>query len=92
MVGWHHRLDGHEFEPAPGDGDGQGGMACCSPWGGRESHTTELLNNKSNISLSNRVFHFTCLELYKEGVKLYVFFYDESMSVTLVVRFIHADA
>ena len=48
MVGWHHQLDGHEFEPAPGDGDGQGGMACCSPWGGRESHTTELLNNNNN--------------------------------------------
>ena len=31
MVGWHHRLNGHEFEPAPGVGDGQGGLACCSP-------------------------------------------------------------
>ena len=33
MVGWHHRLDGHEFEQVPGVGDGQGGLACCSPWG-----------------------------------------------------------
>ena len=33
MVAWHHRLDGHEFEQAPGVGDGQGGLACCSPWG-----------------------------------------------------------
>ena len=33
MVGWHHRLDGHEFEQAPGDGAGQGNLACCSPWG-----------------------------------------------------------
>ena len=33
MVGWHHRLDGHEFEQAPGVGDGQGSLACCSPWG-----------------------------------------------------------
>ena len=32
MVGWHHRLDGHEFEQAPGDGEGQGSLACCSPW------------------------------------------------------------
>ena len=31
MVGWHHGFDGHEFEQAPGDGDGQGGLACCSP-------------------------------------------------------------
>ena len=41
MVGWHHRLDGHEFEEAPGAGDGQGGLACCSPRGCRESGTTE---------------------------------------------------
>ena len=36
MVGWHHRLDGHEFEQALGVGDGQDGLACCSPWGRRE--------------------------------------------------------
>ena len=35
MVGWHHRLDGHGFEQAPGDGDGQGGLRCCSPRGRR---------------------------------------------------------
>ena len=45
MVGWHHRRDGHEFEQAPGDGDGQGGLACCSPWGCQELDTTERLNN-----------------------------------------------
>jgi len=44
MVGWHHRLDGHEFEQAPGVGDGQGSLACCSPWGRKESDTTERLN------------------------------------------------
>ena len=44
MVGWHHRLDGHEFEQAPGVGDGQGGLACCSPWGCKELDTTERLN------------------------------------------------
>ena len=38
MVGWHHRLNGHEFEGAPGIGDGQGGLACCSPWGHRVRH------------------------------------------------------
>ena len=42
MVGWHHRLDGHEFERAPGISDGQGGLACCRPWGYRVSDTTEL--------------------------------------------------
>ena len=44
MVGWHHQLDGHEFEQAPGSGDGQGSLACCGPWGRKESDTTELLN------------------------------------------------
>ena len=44
MVGWHHRLNKHESEEAPGVGDGQGGLACCSPWGHKESDTTERLN------------------------------------------------
>ena len=41
MVGWHHQLDGHEFEQAPGVADGQGGLACCDSWGGKESDMTE---------------------------------------------------
>ena len=41
MVGWHHRLDGHEFEQALAVGDGQGSLACCSPWGHKESDMTE---------------------------------------------------
>ena len=44
MVGWHHQLTGHEFEQTPGVGDGQGGLACCSPWGHKESDMTEWLN------------------------------------------------
>ena len=44
MVGWHHKLDGHEFEESPGVGDGQGSLACCRPWGPRESDMTEQLN------------------------------------------------
>ena len=44
MVGWHHQLNGHEIEQAPGVGDGQGGLAHCSPWGHKESGTTERLN------------------------------------------------
>ena len=46
MVGWHHRLNGHEFQQAPGDGKGQESLACCSPWGRKESDATEQLNNK----------------------------------------------
>ena len=41
MVGWHHQLNGREFEQAPGDGDGQGSLVCCSPWGHKELDTTE---------------------------------------------------
>ena len=44
MVGWHHRLNGLEFEQALGAGDGQGSLACCSSWGYKESDTTEGLN------------------------------------------------
>ena len=44
MVGWYHRLNGHEFEQAPGVGDGQGSLVCCSPWGRKESDTTQWLN------------------------------------------------
>ena len=44
MVGWHHQLDGHEFEQALGVSDGQGGLACCSPWGRKELDMTERLN------------------------------------------------
>ena len=43
MVGWHHQLDGHEFEQDPEVGDGQGSLACCSPWGHKELDTTEQL-------------------------------------------------
>ena len=43
MAGWHHRLDGHQFGQAPGVGDGQGSLACCSPWGHKELDTTEQL-------------------------------------------------
>ena len=51
MVGWHHRLDGHEFEQAPGVGDGQGSLACCSPWGRKEPDMTEQLNNISFLGM-----------------------------------------
>ena len=46
MVGWHHWFNGHEFVQAPGDFEGQGSLECCSPWGHKESDTTEWLNNE----------------------------------------------
>ena len=45
MLGWHHQLNGHEFKQIPGVGEGQGSLACCSPWGHKESDTTEQLRN-----------------------------------------------
>ena len=54
MVGWHHRLDGHEFEQAQGVGNGQGSLVCCSPWGCKELDMTEWLNsNNSNFKEIN---------------------------------------
>ena len=49
MGGWHHQLNGHEFEQAPGDGEGQESLVCCTPWGRKELDTTEQLNNSSNM-------------------------------------------
>ena len=46
MVGWHHRFNEHAFEQAAGDGEGQGSMACCSPWGHKESDMTEQPINR----------------------------------------------
>ena len=51
LVGWHHRLDGHEFAQTPGDGDGQGSLSCSRPWGQKGSYTTEQLNWTELISL-----------------------------------------
>ena len=53
MVGWHHWLNGYEFGHAPGDGDGQGSLACYSPQGCKESNTTERLNNQNLQHLSH---------------------------------------
>ena len=47
-VGWHHRLNKHEFEQTPEDGEGEGSLACCSPWGRKESDATEQLDNNNN--------------------------------------------
>ena len=49
-VKWHYRLSGHEFEQALGAVDGQGSLACCSPWGHKESDTTERPNNKEVVT------------------------------------------
>ena len=54
MVGWHHWLNGHEFEQAPGDGEGQRRLVCCSLWGCKELDTTEGLNSNSKLLLGKQ--------------------------------------
>ena len=57
MVGWHHRLNGREFEQTPGDSEGQGSLACHSPWGHKESDMIEGLNNTITlVALSESFF------------------------------------
>ena len=65
MVGWHHQLNAHEFEQALGDGEGQGSLACFSPWSCKDSDTTEGLKN-SKYSMT-RIFHVIIICLSKEG-------------------------
>ena len=60
MVGWHHRLNLHEFEQSLGVGDGQGSLVCCSPWGCKELDTTEWLNWTEHVT----IFPFSCMILY----------------------------
>ena len=59
MVEWHHQLNGHEFEQAPGDSEGQGSLSCCSPWGHKESDMTEQLTNKGIL-----LYVLTVTEIY----------------------------
>ena len=49
MAGWHHQCNGHELGQTPRDGEGQGDLECCSPWGLKESDTTEQPNNNNNM-------------------------------------------
>ena len=60
MVGWHHLLHGYEFEQAVGAGDGQGSLACCSPWGCKKSDTTEQLNKLIYIYTHTYIHIYIC--------------------------------
>ena len=51
MVGWHHRLNGHELEQTLGDSEGQGSLVCCHSWGRKESDMTEQLDNKGGPTI-----------------------------------------
>ena len=63
MVGWHHWLNGHEFDKTLGDGEGQGSLGCCSPWGHKELDMTEGLSNNNNELFKIRAIS----DNYREG-------------------------
>ena len=63
MVGWHHWLNGDEFEQAPGDDEGQGSLACCSSWGCKELDATEQLNNNNQLF----TYHLHCIRYYMKS-------------------------
>ena len=55
IVGWHHQLNGSEFEQIPGDSEGQGSLACCHSWGRKKSDTTEWLNDSNGCFITNLI-------------------------------------
>ena len=71
MVGWHHQFYGHEFEQALVIGDGQGGLACCSPWGREELDVTERLHFRFSLSCigegNGNPLQCSCLENPRDG-------------------------
>ena len=76
MLGWYHRLDGHEFEQAPGDGDGQGSLACCGPWGCKESNTPELSDwsRWANFYFATNCFKIQLLKTFDNSHDLVSYF------------------
>ena len=61
MVGWHHQLNGHQFVQTLGDGERQGSLMCCSPWGHKESDRTEKLKNNNKL-IGTDIFLWKLLE------------------------------
>ena len=76
MVEWHHRLNGHEFEPTSGDSEGQGSLICCSPWSHKELDVTEQLNNNqqnqtAHLQLITQIIHEVLeLSFLRHGFKI----------------------
>ena len=66
MIGWHDRLNGHEFEQTPGDSEAKGNLACCSPWGCRELDMTQRLNNNNP-----RMTHYETEGLGQPNLKIF---------------------
>ena len=95
MAGWHHRLDGHEFEWTPGVGDGQGGLACCNSWGRKESDMTERLNwlmigyvADRSVQRSSNLF-FLSAPIGDFSLELY-YFYIKKLSISYLQNHRHS--
>ena len=74
MVGWHHQFDGHEFEQAPGIGNGQGSVVCCSPWGLKKLDTIKQLNWLTQCYGLNCVaLYFICWKPCPQILRMWVF-------------------
>ena len=91
MVGWHHQLNGHEFKQVPGVGDGQGGLACCSPWGHWGSDTTERLHFHVSLSFigegNGSPLQCSYLENPEDGGAWWAAVYGVTQSRTRLKRF-----
>ena len=86
MVGWHHHLNGHEFEQTPGDGERQGNLVCCSPWGHRESDTTEQQRHAGHATEEEIQ---TADKHVKRRAALLVIEYAESVQFKTTMRYCH---
>ena len=98
MVGWYHRLNRHEFEQAPGDSEGQGNLACCSPWGHKESDTTEATQQQhqqyKNLRFSmylNRLFqlHSKSKFLYHKSFHMQYLLFVTYFNILCFAPFTH---
>ena len=83
MVGWHHQLNGHEFEQTPGDSGGQGILVCCSPWGHKESDMTEQLKN------NNPLYTYLCVHtITVQHIRLFTLFHSHPPTKTVSSSYI----
>ena len=71
MAGWHHRLNGQEFEQTLGDDERQGSLVCCSPWGHKESDMTERVDNKGGMKGSRHMSHGSTYKEHMEKQSCY---------------------
>ena len=96
MVGWHYQLNGHEFEQAPGDGEGQGSLACCCPRNCKELDATEQLNIAGSDALSIfriacacfSITNFSCIYLNTERENVHTFKYVGKGSISSSYPFV----